>query len=297
MRSLVIVNPVAGSGNAPRVWERARQALSAGGVADWECVRSEGVGHARELAHTAARAGCQRVVAVGGDGTVCEVANGVAHSETAVAIVPTGTGNDSGRNLRIPSEPIAAARLALTGPIRAVDLGEVETAQGSTYFVNVAGFGFDAEVTTRVNAIARRVGGTLPYVLGVLQTLWHFRAPRMRITLDERVEERRVFVVAVANCASYGGGMQIAPDAVPDDGLLDVCVVGDLSRLGVLRLVPKLYSGAHRFHPAVELLRCVAVHAESTVRVRCQADGELVGDLPARFRIHPGGLRCVTGPR
>jgi diacylglycerol kinase (ATP) len=211
--------------------------------------------------------------------------------------VPAGTGNDSSRNLGIPSEPIAAARLALSGPIRPIDLGEIETTQGSSYFVNVAGFGFDAEVSTRVNALPKFVGGTVPYVLGVLQTLWQFRAPSMRITVGERTIERRVFLVAVANCASYGGGMRIAPDAVPDDGLFDVCLVGDLSRLAVLRLVPKMYSGGHRTHPAVELLRCRAVHAQANVRVRCQADGELVGDLPATFTIHAGGLRCVTGPR
>jgi diacylglycerol kinase (ATP) len=297
VRSLVVVNPVAGKGNARRLWERARHALAAGGIGDWQCVTSERVGHARELAQAAAHAGCERVVAVGGDGTVLEVANGVAHTDTALAIVPAGTGNDSSRNLGIPSEPIAAARLALSGPIRPIDLGEVETARGSTYFVNVAGFGFDAEVSTRVNALPKFVGGTVPYVLGVLQTLWQFRAPSMRITVDERTIERRVFVVAVANCASYGGGMRIAPDAVPDDGLFDVCLVGDLSRLAVLRLVPKMYSGGHRSHPAVELLRCRAVHAQADVRVRCQADGELVGDLPATFTIHPGGLRCVTGPR
>ena len=158
--------------------------------------------------------------------------------------------------------------------------------------MNVAGFGFDAEVTTRVNALPKLIGGTVPYVLGVLQTLWHFRSPSMRIWTGDRTIERRVFLVAVANCASYGGGMRIAPDAVPDDGLFDVCVVGDLSRLAVLRLIPKLYSGGHRSHPAVELFRCRELHAESTVRVSCQADGELVGDLPASFRIHPGGLRC-----
>jgi diacylglycerol kinase (ATP) len=258
---------------------------------------SEGKGHARQLAQAAAKAGCERVVAVGGDGTVCEVANGVARTDTALAIVPTGTGNDSGRNLGIPGEPVAAARLALTGPIRTIDLGEIQTAQGSTYFVNVAGFGFDAEVTTRVNAFPKFVSGTVPYVLGVLQTLGQFRSPRMRITLGDRIVERRVFLVAVANGASYGGGMQIAPDAIPDDGLFDVCVVSDLRRLEVLRLMPKLYSGRHRSHPAVELFRCRELHAQSTVRVRCQADGELVGDLPASFKIHPGGLRCVAGPR
>jgi diacylglycerol kinase (ATP) len=297
VRSLVVVNPVAGNGRAPRIWKRVAHALTRRGVADWDCVTTAGVGHARELAQAAAQAGCERVVAVGGDGTVCEVANGVAGTATAVGIVPTGTGNDSARNLGIPSWRFAAARLALTGPIRAIDLGEIETARSSTYFVNVAGFGFDAEVANRVNALPKLVGGTVPYVLGVLQTLWQFRSPSMRITLDDRTVDQRVFLLAVANCASYGGGMRIAPDAVPDDGLFDVCIVGDLSWFEVLRLIPKLYSGGHRSHPAVELVRCREVHAQSLVPVSCQADGELVGELPARLKIHSGGLRCVTGPR
>jgi len=295
-QTLVVVNPAAGNGRAVGVWERVAHALARSGVTAWKSVTTEGVGHARELARAAAKAGCDRVVAVGGDGTICEVANGVAHTATAVGIVPTGTGNDSGRNLGIPRWPLAAARLALTGPIRAIDLGEIETGQGSTFFVNVAGFGFDAEVGGRVNGAPKRFGGTLPYVMGALQTLRHYRSPSMRIRFGDRTVERRVFLVAVANCASYAGGMRIAPDAVTDDGLFDVCVVSDLSRLAVLRLIPKLYSGGHRSHPAVELFRCGQVQAESSERVHCQADGELVGELPARFTIHPRGLRCVTGP-
>ena len=95
--------------------------------------------------------------------------------------------------------------------------------------------------------------------------------------------------------ASYGGGMRIVPHARPDDGMFDACVVSDLPRFEVLRLVPKIYSGGHVGHPAVEMLRCASLTAETTEQVRCQADGELVGDLPAQFKIHPAALRCVTG--
>jgi len=137
----------------------------------------------------------------------------------------------------------------------------------------------------------------VPYVLGVLQTLWQYNSPRMRLSLDGRELEQPVFLVAVGNGVSYGGGMRIVPDAIIDDGLFDVCVVGQISRLEVLRLVPKLYSGGHRGHPAVQFFRCREVRAASASRVRCQADGELAGDLPASFKIHAGGLQCVTGPR
>ena len=101
----------------------------------------------------------------------------------------------------------------------------------------------------------------------------------------------------MANGPSYGGGMQVAPDARSDDGIFDVCVIGNISRAEVLRLVPSMYSGGHRTHPAVEFFRCTELHASSLASVHCQADGELVGTLPATFKIHPGGLQCVTGPR
>jgi YegS/Rv2252/BmrU family lipid kinase len=295
VRALVIVNPVAGNGRAARVWQQVRADVD--GLRHSECVLSERVGHARELAQSAAQAGCERVVVVGGDGTMCEVASGVAHTQTAVAMIPAGTGNDCCRNLGIPSDARAAANLALDGPVRAVDLGEIFTAEGSTHFVNVAGFGFDAEVAWRVNAVPKFVGGTVPYVWGVLQTLWHYNAPRMRINLDDHELEQPVYLVAVGIGACYGGGMRIVPDAIVDDGLFDVCVVGNLSRLEVLRLFPKIYSGAHRGHAAVQFFRCRDVRAESLSPARCQADGEQAGDLPASFKIHPGGLQCVTSPR
>src|SRR5258707_13735896 len=141
---------------------------------------SERIGHARELAQSAAQAGYERVVVVGGDGTVCEVASGVAHTQTAVAMIPAGTGNDCCRNLGIPTDALAAANLALDGSVRPVDLGEIFTAKGSTHFLNVAGFGFDAEVARRVNAVPKFVGGTAPYAWGAPPTPWAYKAPRLR---------------------------------------------------------------------------------------------------------------------
>jgi diacylglycerol kinase (ATP) len=293
VRALAILNPAAGSGKAGRVWERVGAELAC------ECATTDAPGHARELARAAAEQGYERVIAVGGDGTAGEVASGLAHSQTALGLIPVGTGNDTARSLGIPSDPLAAARLAAHGPIRPIDLGQIQTAQQTTHFVNVAGFGFDAEVAWHVNRMAwlKAIGGTAPYLGGVLQTLWQYRAPRMRISIDNQpLPERGVFLIAVANFPSYGGGMLICPPAQPDDGLFDVCVVTDLSRPQVLRLVPKLYSGRHVGHPAVELLRCRELSAAADRRVRCQADGELVGDLPVRFSLLPAALRCVAGP-
>jgi YegS/Rv2252/BmrU family lipid kinase len=224
--TLAIVNPVAGKGQAVRVWERVRAGLPS--LEPWHCVLTQYAGHARELASTATARGYERVVAVGGDGTVYEVANGLAGTETTLGIIPAGTGNDTAGNLGVPFDPIAAASLAAQGTARHIDLGEIRTAQSTSYFVNVAGFGFDAEVAWRVNRMPRKfVGGTVPYVIGVLETLWQYRAPLMRISVDQQTFERRVFLVAVANNPSYGGGMRIAPNARCDDGLFDLCLVSD----------------------------------------------------------------------
>jgi diacylglycerol kinase (ATP) len=291
--TFVILNPVAGRHAGPRAWQRARNGCSA--VADWECATTERPGHARELAQMAVERGYERVIAVGGDGTVNEVANGLAHSATLLGIIPAGTGNDVARNLGIPSDPAAAASLAASGSSRPLDLCQVETPDRTAYFVNVAGFGFDAAVAERVNRLPKLGGGTLPYLAGVLATLWQYRSPPMRISVDGRDIQQRVFLAAVGNLPTYGGGMRIVPGASPDDGLLDVCVVSDLSRLEVLRIMPRLYSGGHVGHPAVSIFRCRSLSADADGRVLCQADGELVGGLPARFSVLPAGLRCVTG--
>jgi YegS/Rv2252/BmrU family lipid kinase len=292
VRVLAIVNPAAGKGSGARIWERVRSEVD--GLHTCECVMTERAGHARELAHSASARGYERVIAFGGDGTICEVANGLAHSDTALGMVPVGTGNDTPKNLGVPVDPCAAARMAATLTPRTIDLGRIETAETSAYFVNIAGFGFDAEVAWRVNRWPKLIAGSLPYLAGVLQTLVQYQSPSMRISVDGQVLERRVFMVAVANMPSYGGGMLITPEARPDDGLLDVCVVSHLSRREVVRVVPKMYSGGHVGHHAVVMLRGREVIASAERRVRCHADGELVGDLPARVTIEPGALRCVA---
>jgi diacylglycerol kinase (ATP) len=236
------------------------------------------------------------VVAVGGDGTVSHVARGLAGSDTALGIIPAGNGNDFSRAIGVPTAPAAAARLALEARPRAVDLGRVHARREHVAFVNVAGCGFDAEVLRRTRA-GGPAGGAFLYFGGILRTLSAFRPLPMRLTVDGRILERRVLGVAVANGPAYGGGMRIAPHALLDDGLLDVLVVGDVSRLQLLALLPRMYSGTHVSHHLVESYRCRQLTVEPLVAryVGCQADGELLEQLPATFSVEPRGLLCVAG--
>jgi diacylglycerol kinase (ATP) len=164
-----------------------------------------------------------------------------------------------------------------------IDLGRVRAGGRCASFVNVAGCGFDAEVVRRTPSGGGR-GGPLPYLAGVLRTLLAFRPRPMRFVLDGGPAlERRALGVAVAIGPRYGGGLTIAPQAVLDDGLLDVCLVGDLGPGQLLALLPRLYAGTHAGHPAVEFFRCRELRAECAQRgVACQADGELLGELPHR---------------
>jgi diacylglycerol kinase (ATP) len=280
-RVLAVVNPAAGGGRPGRVWAE----LSPTGM---ECVRTERPGHATEIAREAAAGGYERVVAVGGDGTVSEVTAGLVGSETALGIVPCGTGNDFSRALGVPSRPSAALRLALGGSARPIDVGRIDIAGRSRWFANVAGCGFDAEVVRRL----RRGQSSLVYLFGVLRTVTGYKPRRMRVEFDGRMVERRAVGVAVANGPRYGAGLRIAPRASLDDGLFDVCVVGALGAAGILGLLPFLYLGAHARYPRVELFRARSVAIEGDAG--CQADGELVGDLPARFEVVPGALRVVA---
>jgi diacylglycerol kinase (ATP) len=179
---------------------------------------------------------------------------------------------------------------------RAIDLGTLDNGAGARYFLNVAGFGFDAEVAWRVNELPTvlRPGARTPYLLGVLHAIGGFQPARVDLELGDRRWQQVLFVAAVANGPAYGGGMRVAPRARIDDGLLDVCVIGDISRIDALRLVPRLYRGEHADHPAVSFWRTTELYAAAAEPLRCQVDGESAGELPATFRIAPGALQCVT---
>lgn len=296
MRVYFVVNPTAGRGRANAVWKRIVALLQSHRENDveWEAALTDGPGAATRLAARAAERGYDRIVGVGGDGTLSEVLNGMAGSTAEIAAVPAGTGNDYCRSAGIPLDPMAAARLALSGTAVPVDIGEMIPRSGRPrFFLNVAGIGFDAEVARAVNRMPKRFGSTVPYVLGALRTLAWYRPVPMALHVDGRTLERRVLLAAVGLGRYYAGGMMITPDAVLDDGVFDLCVAGDIGPMGVVRLLPGIYRGRHRSDPRVEFFRCREIALESTRPLAIHAEGEVVGELPARFRIHPSRLLLV----
>jgi diacylglycerol kinase (ATP) len=240
------------------------------------------------------------VVACGGDGMVCELAGVAAEHDGVLALVPAGSGNDLARQLGVPrDDPASAIALLRRGRVARIDLGRAEAADGTrAWFTTVGNAGFDADANRWANTVTA-VTGTPLYVLAVLRTLASYHPRRLRVTVDDDVFDTQGWLVAVANTRSYAGGMAIAPGASLDDGALDVCVVGRVSRADFLRTFPKVFSGRHVEHPGVSTRRGKRVTVEmpeATDSPELWASGERVGPLPAMLEAVPGALRVVTSP-
>jgi diacylglycerol kinase (ATP) len=303
---LLILNPAAGEGRARRLqpWLSRRLRFAGPGA---RLIETRGPGHARELALHAADAGHDRVVAVGGDGTVQEVVNGLleANAGISLGVLAGGNGNDLARSLGLPHRAEEALAIALGGATRSIDVLSATRGSGSAasvrYFAAAGGIGFDAQVAAAMAGPRRRwQHGRLGYALSTLMQLGRFHNRRVDLTIStpdgERRLERRVLFVAFANGMYYGGGMQICPDASLVDGWFDLCVVGDISRLEAARQLPGLYRGRHVSHPAVEFVRASSAQLEGEAGTLAHLDGEPFGALPLAMAVRHLALSVAAPP-
>jgi len=301
LHAKIIVNPVAGAYSTRRKWRRISKLLKHVGLSfDYEY--TEGVGHAIELARAAASDGYRYIVAVGGDGTVNEVANGILYStnpaETSLGVVSTGTGSDFIRSVGIPRNYTTACSSLTSSRRRLIDIGVVEFKRGGQvlqrFFVNVAGVGFDATVVEATEKLPKYFGGTVPYLGGLFRSLFTYKNKAVVLSLGSKVETKRILNVVVANGGYIGGGMHIAPTAELDDNLLDVVNIGDMGKFELLRALPTVYKGTHINHPKVSMEQATHITIESSERLLVHADGELLGECPASFWLMPAALSIVV---
>jgi len=297
----VIVNPVAGAHSTHRKWPLISQRLREVGLS-FDHEYTEGTGHAVELARAAASDGYRYLVAVGGDGTVNEVANGMISAtnleRATLGVVSTGTGGDFVRSVGIPGD-YASACSSLTSQRRLlIDVGVVEYMNaGKTerrFFVNGAGVGFDAEVVKATDSLPKYFGGTVPYIGGLLRSLIGFKNKTVALRVGERVETKRILSIVVSNGRYFGGGMRVAPQAELDDGLLDVMTVDDMGRLELLKAFPTIYKGTHITHPKVKMEKATHITVASSERILVHADGELLGEAPVSFWLMPTALSIMV---
>ncbi|MFJ1588012.1 diacylglycerol kinase [Streptomyces sp. NPDC088197] len=292
----LFVNPVAGRGRGARAAQPAAHALREAGYGV-RTVVGEDAADALARARHAVDSGTGALVAVGGDGMVSLALQAVAGTDTPLGVVAVGTGNDFARVNGLPVRDAAAAGTGIAealrdGRSRALDLGRT----GERWFGTVLASGFDSRVNDRGNRMRWPVG-RFRYDLAMLAELAALRPIPYRVTFDDAPERQiEATLIAVGNGSSYGGGMRICADAVMDDGLFDVCVVGPCSRTTLLRVFPRVYRGTHPSHPVVTVHRAARVRldVDPAQGVTGYADGERIGPLPLVAETVPKAVRLLV---
>ncbi|WP_035932393.1 diacylglycerol/lipid kinase family protein [Knoellia aerolata] len=290
----MVINPTAGKNTGARIGREAATFLAAAGHDVVDLSAMDGA-HALERGRAAiADHAVDCIVVAGGDGMVHLGVNLVAGTDIPLGIIASGTGNDNARELGLPvRDAVKAVERITHGGTRRIDAIRHVTPRGEDrWFAGVLAAGFDAIVNERANGW-RWPKGQMRYNLAILRELGVFRPIPYVIEIDGTRHETRAMLVAVANGPSYGGGMRVVPAASYDDGLLDVLVLHEVSTPTLLRVFPKVFSGAHVGHPAVEILQGRRVRLEATGIV-AYADGERFGPLPMECEVVPGAVTVLT---
>ena len=230
-----------------------------------------------------------------------EVVNGAAGTNAEIAVLPNGTGQDFGKTYGIPTQFDDAVRAVLGGTTREIDVGRVRYrtwagADAERWFANVGSVGMSGAVAQRANAMSKAMGGRATFFYALVRVFFEWENTEVTVTLDGGERHGRMHDVIVANGVWHGGGMKLAPDARPDDGLFDVVLMKDVTKVDFLTTAPKLYKGRHIGHPKVEVLRSATVAVDAPEHLPIEVEGEQVGTTPARFEIVPRALR-VRVPR
>jgi len=241
--------------------------------------------------------GATRLVAVGGDGTVNEVVNGLTPgANVELAVIPRGTGWDFVRTFEIPRDLDLAIDVALNGAVREIDLGVATYRtwggeEARSTFANVASAGISGAIARRANESSKVLGGKASYYWATLSVFFGWQTGQMRVAVDDEVRSGKMIDAMILNGRFLGGGMKMCPEAEPDDGLFDILLIGDVTKRDLAFVLPKTYKGKHLPHPRLELLRGSVVTVESDEPLPIELDGEQPGTTPARFEIVPRALR------
>ncbi len=267
----VIINPVAGNGHAGRMGQKVMEILKSRRI-DCNDYYTTSPGHASSLAKEAALRGADTVLAVGGDGTAYEVASGLVHTKTALGLIPAGTGNDFVKTIHIPKSPLEALDYVLSHKPRPLDMGRIN----DQLFLNVCGTGFDVSVLEYSLKAKKLVRGLLPYLYGVIRTIFSFKPVKMHIEIDrETTLEGSFLQCSVANGRYIGGGIAISPTSLVDDGLLDVVVVKAIPNWKMPLYLPGLLLGKVHTFPETSHYRCSHVHINAP-GMHLNVDGEIL---------------------
>jgi len=300
VKTQVIVNPESDRGRTKKRWKHIKEALKFF-LKEFKYEFTEKPFQAAEISRAAIKEGSELIVGVGGDGTMNEISNGffenkkIINPKVALGIVPSGTGCDFSRSLNIPSGLKNALRVITQASSSMIDIGKIRFRDYSNkkherFFLNIADFGIGGEVLNKMNLkMAKRK--TSSYLRSAVTTFITYKSKRVRIKIDNmQIPFNEYLIGAISNGKIFGKGMKIAPYAKLDDGLFDVVLIESMKFLEFCRNILKIYSGSHLSHPKVSLIRGkkIEISPESSEKdVLIEADGELIGKLPATFEIIP----------
>ena len=282
----VIVNPVSGGGEAARLAIHVSERIAELGQ-ESRLFETGGDGDAAAQTRTALEAGCEAVVCIGGDGTICEAAGELCHTGVTFYVVPGGTGNDFARAFRLPKDPMAAFEAQLTGEPVEIDCGRMN----GKSFLNVSGSGFDVAVLQKTEELKAVYPGEKAYRKAVLSVLGRYKAFEAEVSIDGRAETHEACtIVEIANGQCIGGGMRVAPDAKLDDGYFDVVVVKKVPRMLIPLLLPMFMLGWHTKIGLARVVRAKAVTMRAKGMI-VNLDGKLLRMDEAKYEILPGAIR------
>jgi YegS/Rv2252/BmrU family lipid kinase len=294
-----VVNPASANGSTRRRWpEIAHQAAEAGLVGP--ALLSEGPGQIADLARRACEDGARLVVAVGGDGTVNEAVNGLMavdpERRAELATIPRGTGKDFARSFGIPTAVAKALAIARDGATRTADAGratfvEWDGSPAESYFANFAGAGISGAVAARANTSSKALGGKVAFFRATTSVFMRWQNTDYEVRIDGARRSGRMLEVIAAIGHQLAGGMRLAPEADPADGLFDIVLIGDATKLDFVRTLPRIYRGTYLPHPRAEVVRGRRLQIETATPLPIALDGEQPGTTPAVFEIVPGALR------
>lgn len=295
-----IVNPVSGNGRGEKVWKKLKAELNSQRI-DYQARVTTKMGEARLLTRELMKQeNMEKIVAVGGDGTVNEVINGMldAGASCRFGHIPAGSGNDFARAHMIPREPISAWKRIRDGEgEKTIDLLRMN----QRIAVNAVGAGIDGLIAKTANeSFYKKICnwiklGVLAYIISVIRVLFTYQPSDVLLQIDGvAYKQQRVWMITVSNIANYGGGMLISPHAISDDGIAEICVIKSESRWELLKAFPKIFTGAHVNHPAVQFYRGQKITVTSDSRLLAHADGEVVAETPIQVELLPKMLRVIT---
>lgn len=302
-----IVNPNAGNGKSKRDWDRISGLFERENIPVYSQFTQK-KGHATDSARKAINTGFRKIISVGGDGTLNEVINGVftqdycSSKEITIGMIPVGTGNDWGRMFGIPLVYEGAINVIRENKTMLHDIGRVRYHEGNEehtrYFINIAGLGFESIVVKKTNKQKDKGRSSQAvYFYNLLSSLISFKNVRTDIIIDGAKKTCTVFSINVGNGRYCGGGMRQTPDALPDDGMLDVTVIREMGRIEIIKNLKLLYDGTILSHPKIDGYRTNNLRVESEIPLYLEADGESLGHTPAEFSIIPAAINVVYGTR